>query len=168
MKCFSTAASVAIYVLFLLLNWLQIWYLRRSSFQAARDLNTQKQSRSTSVIERIFTNHMTTLSLVASLNDNLPDWMQLPMKVTVDIGMMYTAYNPIDCLLPRLTDLYFTRLLYLFLVDMSEKDQIIKRPLHRNANCLFLYRSTWHSSGLIRFLRVSFIRKICDAVLYSQ
>eukprot|EP01016_Furgasonia_blochmanni_P051860 TRINITY_DN8213_c0_g1_i6.p1 TRINITY_DN8213_c0_g1~~TRINITY_DN8213_c0_g1_i6.p1 ORF type:complete len:572 (-),score=32.90 TRINITY_DN8213_c0_g1_i6:88-1707(-) len=91
----------------------QIWYFRRSCFKAADVSNSRQPNQATSVIEKILATHLTSLSLLGSVNRNAPLWMQYPMRAIEAMGNFYAMINPVDCLLPKIAPLFYMKLVYL-------------------------------------------------------
>ena len=112
-KCPSLIISLLTYTGVSLLYWLWIWYFRRSGSLSEETEPRQDHSTSTIIIEKLLTNHLTTLSLLGSINESSPSWSQYPMEVLDTLGNPYSVINPVDCLLPKIATLYYLKLAYL-------------------------------------------------------
>ena len=94
--------------------WLQLWYLRRSCFlKANTSSRDQSANQSTSAIEKILANHLTSMALIGVVTQNSPTWAQYSMQSIDLMGNLYSVVNPINCLLPPLAQIYYLKVVYL-------------------------------------------------------
>eukprot|EP01016_Furgasonia_blochmanni_P050541 TRINITY_DN7825_c0_g1_i3.p1 TRINITY_DN7825_c0_g1~~TRINITY_DN7825_c0_g1_i3.p1 ORF type:complete len:245 (+),score=1.96 TRINITY_DN7825_c0_g1_i3:64-798(+) len=112
-KCPTVWESLGLMISFVAAVLLQIWYYRRSSHKASLHLDNTEDERSTSVLERIFANHMTTILILAKASMDMPQVLSYMDTILSQVGNLSLLLSPVECLLPRTSfPVYYGRLIY--------------------------------------------------------